>query len=426
METYDVLVIGAGAAGMMAALELALAGRRVAVLEAHEKAGGRMKTVYSKSGYPVELGAEFVHGKLPITKELAKKAGAGMYEVKGSIWQYKDGVLQKQEDFIEDYNKLEKKWKNLEQDVSVKEFLEACLDDDEYEELRFTLQNYVEGYYAADIGKASLFALREELTNADDEQHRMEGGYQVLVDYLENECRKKGVQFFFRHPVLQLYWQSNSVEAITINNSFFGKKALITVSIGVLQKGGITFSPMISSKTEAAKGLGFGHVVKTAFLFEQPFWKQKDFTGNHDLSGMNFLFSEESVPTWWTQHPRQAPLLTGWLGGPEAMALSTLDNESLLRKGIHSVSAIFGIDILHINQLLLEKQIYNWSADPYFEGAYSYAVIDGDKYINEILQPVDSTLYFAGEGLHNGPEIGTVEAALQSGRTVAQQLIAGF
>lgn len=426
METYDVLVIGAGAAGLVAALELAQTGRKVAVLEAHEKAGGRIKTVYSEQGFPVELGAEFVHGKLPITNELVKKAAAGIYEVKGSIWQYKDGALQKQDDFIEDYDKLEKKWKDLEQDLSVKEFLEIHLEGAEYEELRFTLQNYVEGYYAADVGKASLFALREELSNADDEQFRVEGGYQVLVTYLQDECMKRGVEFFFRQPVHQLHWKEGAAEAMTTNNSFSAKKVLITVSVGVLQKGGIRFSPDLSSKTEAAKKLGFGHVVKTNFLFGEPFWKQKKNTGNNDFSSLNFLFSDQAIPTWWTQHPRQTPLLTGWLGGPEAMAFSTLDDESLLRKGIHALSGIFGIDILHLNQLLLEKRIYNWSADPYFEGAYSYTVINGQKHVNEVLQPVASTLYFAGEGLHHGPEIGTVEAALQSGRTVAQQLIGGL
>ena len=424
MQTYDVLVVGAGAAGLIAALELALAGRKVAVLEAGEKAGGRMKTIYSAQGVPIELGAEFVHGNLPITKELAQKAAILMYEVKGSIWQHKDGKLQKQEDFIEDYPVLQKKWKDLLHDISVKEFLENHLAGDEYEELRFSLQNYVEGYYAADISKASLFAMREELTEGDEEQYRLEGGYAELVGYLERECKKKGVEFFFGQPVLQLHWQAGTVEAVTTSASFSAAKALVTVSIGVLQKEGINFSPSLGKKAEAAKMLGYGHVVKTNFVFEKAFWKEKEHTDNNDLSKLNFLFSEETIPTWWTRQPKDLPLLTGWLGGPKAEALSSLDEDSLLAKGLLSLGAIFGKDAIFLHQLLQEKHLYNWSADPYFEGAYSYAVINGEAYMKEILQPVDNTLYFAGEGLHNGPEIGTVEAALQSGRAVAQELIA--
>ncbi len=75
MET-EILIIGAGAAGLMAARELALAGRRVRVLEARERAGGRAYTVHDPSfRLPVELGAEFVHGDLPLTGMLLKKAG---------------------------------------------------------------------------------------------------------------------------------------------------------------------------------------------------------------------------------------------------------------------------------------------------------------------------------------------------------------
>ena len=74
MEEYDVLVIGAGAAGLIAALEIALTGRKVCVIEAKEKSGGRINTVFNESNYPIELGAEFVHGDLPITMQILKKS----------------------------------------------------------------------------------------------------------------------------------------------------------------------------------------------------------------------------------------------------------------------------------------------------------------------------------------------------------------
>ncbi|RYF82752.1 MAG: FAD-dependent oxidoreductase, partial [Chitinophagaceae bacterium] len=151
MENYDVIVIGAGAAGLIAALELALAGKKVCVLEAKDRCGGRMHTINAENNTAVELGAEFVHGNLPITKELLRKAGGSLYEVKGRIWQKHEGHLQEQGDFIGDYDELEEKFKELEQDISVKDFLENCLSGEKYEALRFTLQNYVEGYYAADI-----------------------------------------------------------------------------------------------------------------------------------------------------------------------------------------------------------------------------------------------------------------------------------
>lgn len=425
-QQYDVIIIGAGAAGLIAALEIALTRRSVAVIEAKEGCGGRINTIYTKNGYPIEQGAEFVHGNLPITQELAKKAGTKMYEVSGSIWQKKGGELNEQKDFIEDFSALQKKFKELKDDIPFAEFLNAHLQGDEYEELRFTLQNYVEGYYAADINKASTFALREELTKGDDEQYRIEDGYQKLVVYLETACRKQDVAFYFLQPVWQLHWKKGGIEAITEQGSFKAAKAIITVSVGVLQTGGITFSPVLPQKKEAAVQLGFGHVIKINFWFDEPFWKNKKFTGHKNLKDLNFLFSEEKIPTWWTRHPKNEPVITGWLGGPKAKAFSTLNKPEIVQKALLSLSNIFTIAIEELTQELKMAYLYNWSADAYFNGAYSFAVMNGGDHIKQLLEPVEDTIYFAGEGLHQGKEIGTVEAAFQSGRTVAQQLIASF
>jgi len=426
MEQYDVLVIGAGAAGLIAALEIALTGRKVCVIEAKERCGGRMHTVYNKNNYPIELGAEFVHGKLSITQELTKKANTKLYEVKGSIWQKKDGELQEQEDFIEDFLALEKKFKELTNDISVKEFFDTHLQGEQFEELRFTLQNYVEGYYAADINKASTFALREELTKGDEEQYRIDGGYQVLINYLEEQCRQKGVQFVFSQPVHQLHWKKGQVEAVTDKASYKAKKVLVTVSIGVLKINGITFSPALPDKQQAARQLGFGHVMKMDLLFNEAFWKNREQTEGKHLKDLNFLFSEEAIPTWWTQHPNDEPLLTGWLGGPKAAAISNSSIADLLERSLVSLGSIFNMPVEEVKRKLRQEYFYNWSQDPHFHGAYSYAVLDGEKYMQQILRPVEDTVYFAGEGLHSGNEIGTVEAALQSGRSVAHQVIAAF
>lgn len=426
MEQYDVLVIGAGAAGMIAALEIALTGKKVVVLEAKERCGGRMHTVTNSNNYPIELGAEFVHGNLPITLELTKKASAKLHEVKGSIWQKKDGKLEEQEDFIEDFSTLEKKFRGLTNDISVKDFFDTHLKGNEFEELRFTLQNYVEGYYAADINKASTFALREELTKGDEEQYRIDGGYQVLIDYLENQCQQNGVQFIFSQPVHQLHWKKGNVEAVTEKASYRAGKALVTVSIGVLKANGITFSPALPEKQEAAKQLGFGHVMKMNLWFSDAFWKDKMYTEGKNLRDLNFLFSEEPVPTWWTQHPKDEAVLTGWLGGPKAATTSYLNDEELLEKSLTSLSHIFNLTIDDVKIKLQKHYSHNWSQDLHFHGAYSYAVLEGERYMEQILEPVENTVYFAGEGLHSGNEIGTVEAALQSGRSVAHQLIASL
>ncbi len=423
----DVVIIGAGAAGMMAALEVVLTGKSVAVIDAENRTGGRTHTIIdSRFEKPVELGAEFVHGDLPLTLQLFKKAGIRKYKTGGDVWQSKSGELKKQQEFITDYDALVEKMKALKQDVSVAEFMKQHLPGVGFEELRFTLKNYVQGYYAGDIDKASTYALYEELTGGEDVAYRVEGGYQTLVAYLENECRRKGVAFHLDEKVNEVKWTPSGVEVITSKGLHHSKKVLVTVSMGVLQAEAIRFTPALPEKMVAAKSLGFGHVVKINLQFTDAFWKDRSVTKGKNLNKMNFLFSEQSIPTWWTQHPHQEALLVGWLGGPPALHFRHHMEEEVVQNALQSLSIIFSIDISFLRKKLKGFCWRDWSADENYYGAYSYNVVNGDSFIKTLLEPVEATLYFAGEGLHPGNEIGTVEAALASGRDVAHQLIASF
>ena len=96
----DVLVLGAGIAGLAAAERLAAAGRRVLILEARDRLGGRIHTVDDPTlGHPIELGAEFVHGSAPELKQLAREAHIGIADIDGERWQSSHGRLRPAEDF---------------------------------------------------------------------------------------------------------------------------------------------------------------------------------------------------------------------------------------------------------------------------------------------------------------------------------------
>jgi monoamine oxidase len=422
---FDVIVIGAGAAGLMAAWELAQMGKKTAVIEAKDYVGGRAHTITDKNfELPVELGAEFVHGDLELTQMLLKKAGVEQYSIKGDIWQDDDDKLDKQSDFIEDYSALNKKFKEIEDDITVAEFIEKHLQGKEFEEARFTLKNYVEGYYAADTHKASTLALKEELNTSSDKQYRIEGGYIELVEYLYNKCIEKGIQFFLSNPVKKIKWKQDAVEVVAEQNSFTSRKTLVTVSIGVLQSESMRFSPAISEKIDAAKKLGFGPVIKTVLQFDEAFWKKKEFTQRKNLEKLSFIFSKAVIPTWWTYYPKNAAMLTGWSGGPHAEEIKDLSNEEILRKALESLSEIFNVSVNLLHLKLKAWHIANWVTDPFSCGGYSYDVVNGKEIKQIIKQPIDNTIFFAGEGLYDGPEIGTVEAALYSGRETAHQIIA--
>jgi monoamine oxidase len=424
---FDVIVVGAGASGLMAAWELVQTGKKTAVVEAKDRVGGRAYTVRDNNfELPVELGAEFVHGNLELTQMLLKKAGAEKYKVAGDIWQNEDDELDEQDDFIEDYSALNKKFEELREDISVADFIKDYLQGNEFEEARFTLKNYVEGYYAADTHKASTFSLREELTTSDDEQYRIEGGYIKLVDYLHKQCNEKGVQFFLSHPAKEIKWEKGDVEVVSGQKTFYAKKVLITVPVGVLQSESIRFSPAIPETMNATKQLGFGPVIKTLLQFDEAFWKNEKFTQGKKLDKLSFIFSRSIIPTWWTYHPKHVAMLTGWSGGPHAEKLKGLSDEEILLNALKSLSEIFNIDKTTLQQKLKAWHVANWVNDSYCCGGYSYEVVNGSKYKRIIKQPIENTIFFAGEGLIDGPEIGTVEAALSSGRDTAHRMIANF
>src|SRR3954453_13185213 len=88
------LIVGAGAAGLMVARELARAGKRVTIVEARERCGGRIYPLPAgEFGYPAEGGAEFVHGAAPVTRAVMREAGLSLSPRGGAQWSTRTAVL---------------------------------------------------------------------------------------------------------------------------------------------------------------------------------------------------------------------------------------------------------------------------------------------------------------------------------------------
>jgi monoamine oxidase len=138
---------------------------------------------------------------------------------------------------------------------------------------------------------------------------------------------------------------------------------------------------------------------------------------------MFFMFSNEMIPSWWTQYPEPHLTLTGWVAGPKATALSGKSDDELADLALQSLSNIFEISRQELNKELVTVKVNNWAADPFARGAYSYATPETATAIRELLKPVDNKLYFAGEALYEGEVGGTVEAALSSGRDAAKRIL---
>ncbi|MBA3648058.1 MAG: FAD-dependent oxidoreductase [Chitinophagales bacterium] len=432
-DKNTVLIIGAGAAGLTAARELCRKGNKVTILEARNRAGGRIETVQNDTfSTPTELGAEFIHGDLPSTMRLLKEANISYYPITGKIFQSKQGKFERQDDFIEDWKMFEKSLKKLKRDITVSDFLEKYLDEEKHKALKNSVQRFVEGYDAADISRASTFALREEwLSDDDNSQYRVKGGYKKIIDFLANESLSAGCTIHFSSVVKTINWEHGKVSIVTSKNEeYTARKVIITVPLGILQQNisspdAIIFNPEVPKKIKAARSIGYGSVIKILLQFRTIFWQEDDFKkpAGKNLKDMGFLFSDATIPTWWTQLPLKSPLLTGWLAGPNSEKYKDSEDKIILDLAIDSLAFIFMANRDKIKDNLEGWQVANWLADPFSKGAYAYATLNTNKARKELVKPVKNTLFFAGEALYEGAEIGTAEAAFTSGLNVAEQVL---
>ncbi|WP_179412890.1 flavin monoamine oxidase family protein [Mucilaginibacter sp. E4BP6] len=433
MQTTDVLIIGAGAAGLMAAYRLSESGKKVIVLEARNRTGGRIHTISHESFFKhAELGAEFIHGNLPVTLNLLKEANIKYSAASGEMVRYDKGKFINHEGFIENWDLLLKKLNELEQDTDIANFLQTHFPGEEYIGLRDGVSKYVAGYDTADPNKASAFALRNEWNNEDDNaQHRLDDGYCSMITYLANKCKENGGSVYLNSAVTQIDWKQALVKVTIVTGEVYtAEKVIIALPLGVLQadrneKGAIEFHPPIKEQSQAINNLGFGAIIKFLLEFKDAFWENNDTKklAGKSLKDMAFLISDENIPTWWTQYPKHSTLLTGWLAGPRAKEKISNTNDELLQQALQSLSNLFKLSVDDLRAKLIASSIMNWTAEPFTRGSYSYDTVAAPEARKVLDGGVENTLFFAGEYLYEGPAMGTVEAALTSGQNVAKGIL---
>ena len=425
MMNEPILVIGAGAAGLMAAYELSGAGLPVVVVEAMDRPGGRIHTIRGEDfSTQVEAGAEFVHGSLPITLGLLKAAGISYSAVKGNMRRVRKGEWIEEDLFSGDWEELLQRMEQLDEDISIETFLETYFADERYALLRSSIRGLAEGYDLVDVRRASTRALYKEWQEEGQTEFRIDGGYDQLIGYLRDECLARGCEIRYDAPVKDIHWRPGRVELEVVGASgqrIIGAKLITTVALGVLQlgpglPGALQFTPDISAYRQAMYEMGYGEIIKVLMEFRSPFWMTKG-------DSIGFILSDEAVPTWWTQSSAGSHLLTAWIPAQAMRDFRALSAKEQQAAALESLSRIFGEGVSSLRSLLMAFKVCDWTQVPYVRGGYSYETVGSEMARARLRQPIDDTLYFAGEALYEGTSLATVEAALHSGKDVAEAIL---
>jgi len=436
-RSLDVVVVGAGAAGLAAAERLSAAGLSVVVLEARSRAGGRIFT-RRVHGWPlpIELGAEFVHGRSDELFEIAREASLLIDRLPDSHLLATGSGFRSQHDLRNRFDAVTRRMRTDGRDRSVAEFLRSSRGISAAE--RRVAAAMIQGYHAAILDRASehAFSTRgEPRPSAPGEmQFRVLSGYDGVIDWLRSRLDPKYCSIRFSTAVRRIRWRRGSVEVATAGSGVVrARHAIVTVPVGVLKRlpdgsSGVEFDPDPPDQRRAVEKIEMGNAVKVVLLFRRPFWEETRAAERlrarePENSEIAFLHSwDAAFPTWWTAAPTQVPMITGWAGGPAATALTPLRKRRILDRAVETLGSLFELPTATVRRLRIAGHFHDWSADPYARGAYSYEGVGGASAPDVLARPIAGTLHFAGEATDR-TQSGTVPGAIASGRRAAHQIL---
>ncbi|MFT3799442.1 flavin monoamine oxidase family protein [Microbacterium sp.] len=429
MERFEVVVVGAGVAGLAAARLLTDAGRRVVVLEARERVGGRVWT--DRTGErTTDLGASWIHG-IDDSVVAAAAEAFGMRMVEFTVGGYQpdsrpiahyspDGIRlgnAAARAYVADIHTVDATLKGViaasAPDASYRDVTEAALaaqgwDADRAQRVREYLEHRSEEQYGAWIDDLAAHGLDDDTVAGDEVV--FPDGYDRLPAHLAD-----GLDVRLGHVVTGVEWGADGVALTTDRGAFAADAAVVTVPVGVLRSGGFTFEPALPEPVAGALSRLTMNAFEKVFLrFETKFWDDDVYA----------IRQQGPEGAWWHSWYdltalHGAPTLLTFAAGPAARAIRTWTDAEVAASVLEQLRRLYGDGVAEPTHV----DVTHWQDDPFSRGAYAYMTLGSTTADHDDLAtPVGGVLHLAGEATWTD-DPATVTAALCSGHRAAENVL---
>lgn len=430
MQEFDIVVVGAGIAGLSAARLLARAGRRVVVVEARDRVGGRVHSQHD--GHRItDRGASWIHGIDDSPVEAAARA-FGMPMAEFTVGGYQPDsrplayfgpagerlTVDEVRSFADDVRALNVDLVGViaaaAPDASYADVVEQALaargwSEERAQRVREYNGRRAEEQYGVHISALGAHGLDDDTVNGDEVVFPR--GYDELATNLA-----RGLDVRLERVVSAISWREGAVTVTTDRGEFRGAAAIVTLPIGVMQSGDITIDPPLPDTHQRVLGLLASNAFEKVVLrFAERFW-------DAGVYGIR-QFGDEGV--WWHSwydlgriHD-EAALLT-FAAGPAAVATRHWSDEQIAASTLAQLRRLYGDAVPEPESVVVTR----WQDDPYSRGSYSYmkpGSVGPDH--DELAIPIGGVLHLAGEATW-GDDPATVPGAMLSGHRAAENVLA--